>query len=64
MRIDREKFTVALLKRELTQKKFSEMTGLSRGTINGVKNGRSCSDRAGRIIAKALEMDIEELREQ
>ena len=64
MRINREKFTVALLKRELTQKKFSEMTGLSRGTINGVKNGRSCSDQTGRIIAKALEMDIEELREQ
>lgn len=64
MRIDREKFAVALLKRELTQKKFSEMTGLSRGTINGVKNGRSCSDRTGHIIAKALEMDIEELREQ
>lgn len=64
MRIGRKKFTIALLDKDLTQKKLVEMTGLSRGTINGVKNGRSCSDRTGRIIAKALEMDIEELREQ
>ena len=64
MRINREKFAIALLKRDLTQKKFSEITGLSRTTINGIKNGRSCSDRTGRIIAKALDMNVEELQEQ
>lgn len=64
MRIDRKKFTIALLDRGLTQMKLSEMTGLSRATINGIKNGRSCSNRTGCIIAKALEMDIEELQEQ
>ena len=46
MRIDREKFTVALLKRELTQKKFSEMTGLSKESESGSKT-ETAGIRAG-----------------
>lgn len=64
MRINRKNLTLALLDKDLTQKQLSEITGLSRATINGVKNGRSCSDRTGYIIAEALNMEIEDLIEQ
>lgn len=64
MRIDRRKLTIALLDADLTQKQFSELTGISRATINGVVNGRSCSNQTGCTIAKALKMEIDDLIEQ
>lgn len=63
MRIDRIKFVSAMVRRDMTQKRLAELTGVSRVTVNGIANGRSCTaDTAGRIAA-ALGVDVTELLE-
>ena len=42
---------------------LSIMSGLSRGTITGVKSGKSCSQETGEKIARALGVDVAELVE-
>lgn len=64
MRIDRTRFVVAMLKRDCTTVQLAEKTGLSRGTVSAVKNGKRCSDKTANRIAKALGVDVEELLEQ
>lgn len=64
MRIDRIKLVAALTRRDMTQAKLAERTGVSRATINYIKNGKSCTDEVGRKIAVGLGIPIEELIEQ
>lgn len=64
MRIDRIKLVAEMAKQDMTQKRLSELTGVSRVTINGVKSGRSCSDAVGNKIAVALGLPIEKLLER
>lgn len=64
MRIDRIKLKTELVKREMRQKDFAELAGVSRGTITGIANGRACNDETAQKIAKALNMSIGELKEQ
>ncbi|RGT75347.1 XRE family transcriptional regulator [Ruminococcus sp. AF18-22] len=63
MRIDRIKFATELVKRDLTQKEFSELSGVSRQTISYIRGGKSCSDAVGCKIANALGVKIEDLLE-
>lgn len=63
MRIDRVKLVSELTRRDMTQKRLSELSGVSRATLNYVKNGKSCSDEVGRKIAEALKIDIEAILE-
>lgn len=63
MRIDRIKLTVELAKRNITQKKIAELAGVSRPTVNAIKNGKSCTNEVGEKIAKALNIPISELLE-
>lgn len=44
MRIDRIKLVSELTRRDMTQAKLSELSGVSRATINYIKGGKSCSD--------------------
>jgi len=46
MRIDRIKFVSEMMKRDLTQCKLAEMSGVSRVTIGYIKAGKSCSEEA------------------
>ena len=64
MRIDRKKLVMAMLDCNLNQKQLAELAGISRATVNGVKNGRSCSQYTGESIAKALKLPIEKLIEK
>lgn len=64
MRIDRTRFVVAMLKRDCTTVQLADKTGLSRGTVSAVKNGKRCSDKTGNLIAKALGVAVEDLMEQ
>lgn len=64
MRIDRKKLVVAMLDRNLNQKQLAELAGISRMTVNGVKNGRSCSQCTGECIANALDIPLEKLIEK
>lgn len=64
MRIDRKKLVVAMLDCNLNQKQLAELAGISRMTVNGIKNGRSCSQHTGEHIAKALNLPLEKLIEK
>ena len=64
MRINRIKLTAELARKDMTQKKLAKLVGVSRTTINYIKNGKSCSDEVGRNIAKALGVDVTEIIEE
>lgn len=61
MRINRIKFVAELTRQDMTQSKLSELSGVSRATINFIKNGKSCSEKTGQKIAKALNVPVENL---
>lgn len=61
MRINRIKFVSELTRRDMTQSRLSELSGVSRATINFIKNGKSCSDKTVGKIAKALNVPVENL---
>lgn len=61
MRIDRVKLVTELAKRDMTQKRLAEMSGVSRQTINYIRAGKSCTDEVGQKIAKALGVDVTEI---
>lgn len=64
MRIDRVKLVSELTRQELTQKRLAEISCVSRATINYIKSGKSCSEEIGKKIAKALNVQIENLLEK
>ena len=64
MRIDRIKLKTELVKREMRQAELADVAGVSRGTLSGVANGKSCNEITARKIAKALEMPLDELKEE
>lgn len=61
MRISRIKLVTELTKRDMTQLELSKLSGVSRTTINFIKNGKSCSDATAGKIAKALNVPVEQL---
>lgn len=58
MRIDRERFAAALVRKDLTVKRLADLSGLSRGTITGVKSGKSCSKETADKLCAILGRDI------
>ena len=64
MRIDRIKLVAELTRRDMTQSRLAELTGVSRATINYIKGGKSCSDEVGMKIAGALGVPVEKLIEK
>ncbi len=64
MRIDRVKLVAELAKQDMTQKRLSELSGVSRATINYVRAGKSCTDEVGLKIAQALRVPVNELIEK
>ena len=63
MRIDRIKLVAELARQDMTQKRLSELAGVSRATINDIKGGKSCSDEVGQKIAKALNCNVTDILE-
>ena len=63
MRIDRVKLVVELTRRDWTQCKLAEVSGVSRVTIGYIKAGKSCSDEVGQKIASALGVNVTEIIE-
>lgn len=64
MRIDRIKLVSELARRDMTQAKLAELSGVSRATINYIKGGKSCSDEVGEKISRALGIPVEKLIEK
>ena len=63
MRIDRIKLIAELARQDMTQKRLSELSGVSRATINYIRGGKSCTDEVGGKLAKALNVAVEDLLE-
>lgn len=61
MRIDRVKLSSELTRRDMTQKRLSELSGVSRATINYIRAGKSCTDEVGQKIAQALNIEVAEI---
>lgn len=58
MRINREKLVVALVRRDMTQKRLAELSGVSRITVTAVVGGKSCSRKTADKLAAVLGRDI------
>lgn len=63
MRIDRLKLITELARQDMTQKRLSELSGVSKVTISCIVNGKSCKDAVAGKIAKALNVDVTEIME-
>lgn len=63
MRIDRKKLIVAMLEKNQNVLRLAQSSGVSRVTISGVKNGKSCSPSTAVKLAKALNVPVETLIE-
>lgn len=63
MRINRIKLVTELTKRDMTQKRLAELSGVSRATISNIKAGKCCADEVGQKIADALGVRAEEIME-
>lgn len=63
MRIDRVKFIAELEKQNMTQKRLSELSGVSRATISYIRGGKRCTDEVGQRIAEVLGVDMTEIIE-
>ena len=63
LRIDRIKLITEMARQDITQLKLVELSGVSRSTISGIQNGRSCSSRSAVKIAEALQVPLETLLE-
>lgn len=64
MRIDRVKLVTEMAKRNITQKRLAEISGISKTSISNVRNGKNCSDSTGFKIADALNVPIEKILEK
>lgn len=64
MKLDKRAVRIAIVANDMTQEEFAKCIDVSRSTINGICNGRSCSDATAYKIATALGVDIEKLIEK
>lgn len=58
MRVDRVKLAAEMARADLNVKRLSELSGLSRATVTGVKSGKSCSKDTAYKLASVLGRDI------
>lgn len=63
MRIDRIKFSIIILTKDLTLSELAQVSGVSRQTLSCIKQGKRCSKETANKIAKALKIDIREIVE-
>ena len=61
LRLNRVKLVTEMARQDITQLRLVELSGVSRATISGIQNGRSCSGRSAVKIADALKVPLETL---
>jgi len=62
MRINSIELRTELYKQGMTQKELAKRVYCSKGYINEICNGRSCSRKTGEAIAAALGVALEDLQ--
>ena len=62
MRVDRVKLAAEMARADLNVKRLSELSGLSRATVTGVKSGKSCSkdtaDKLAAVLGREIIMEV------
>lgn len=64
MRIDRVKLIAEMARQDLSTLSLAEVSGLSRGTITGVRSGKSCSKGTADKLAAGLGVDVADIIEK
>lgn len=59
MRIDRVKLITEMARRDMTVKKLSALSGVSRVTVTGIRSGKACSPETASKIIQALGVKVE-----
>lgn len=63
MRLDKRRIQLIMAKLEIGQQSLADKAGISRQTLSAVINGRSCRPELLGKIAKALNVEPEEIIE-
>lgn len=63
MRLDKTKVLFVMAERDMYQKDLAELSGMSRGNLSTLINGKNCQPRTAFRIAKALNVSVEEILE-
>ena len=61
LRLDETKIEIAQARKGISNWDLVKITGLSQVTINNIKNGKRCKPENAHSIAKALDVDPEDL---
>ena len=61
MRIDKMKVAIEMVKQSLTQGMLAEKSGMSRGNLSTILNGRSCQEVTAIKIANGLGVNVTEI---
>lgn len=59
--LDDTKIEIAQARKGISNSDLAKITGLSQGTISNIKNGKRCKPENVHSIAKALDVDPEDL---
>ena len=58
MRIDRVAFAAALARKDINQKKWAELSGVSRATLSAIRGGKACSPDTAHKLVQVLGRSI------
>lgn len=64
VRIDRVKLIAEMARKNLTEKKLVELSGVSRATISAARSGKSCSPATADKLAAGLGVKLEDIVEK
>lgn len=61
MKLDKEKTTLLMARKHLTQKELADKAGMSRSNLSTVINGKTCRPSTVLRVADALEVELEDI---
>lgn len=64
MRIDRVKLIGLMAEKEISVNELAAKSGLTISTISNIRSGKTCSNKTGAAIAKALQVEIESIKSE
>lgn len=64
MRINRVKLIAEMARQDMTVNRLTELSGVPRVTITGVRSGKTCSPDTAAKLAKGLNVPITEILER
>ena len=63
MRINSKSLALIMIDKDMSSELLAQESGLSKGTLSAIKNGKSCSLGTLKKLSRALDVDTERLIE-